>query len=119
MNKIFDIKTSKSNSVNQVFGLATDTYNGQMDKKEQVNDDDDEICLFEKILRFQTIFGQTYGGSTCYFGNSKSRLKLKRLLLVIYELIIIVFVSIYYLYYFNKNDYIFELNVKRPAMKMI
>ena len=119
MNKIFNLETGKSIPINQVFELATNTFNGEIDKKQVNGDDDYEICLFEKILRFQAIFGQTYGGSTCYFGNSKSRLKLKRLLLVIYELIIIIFVSIYYLYYFNQNDHIFELNVKRPAMKMI
>ena len=120
MNKIFDLETGKSIPINQVFRLATDTCNGQLDKKEEVNcDNDNEICLFEKILGFQAIFGQTYGGSVCYFGNSKSRLKLKRFLLVIYELIITIFVSIYYLYYFNQNDHIFELNVKKPAMKMI
>ena len=27
--------------------------------------------------------------------------------------------SIYYLYYFNKNEHIFKMNVKKPAMKMM
>lgn len=123
MNKIGDLENGIP--INQVLGSTTEKnghVNGKLDKENirgSKIEGDPVVCLFSKILGFQAFFGLTYGGSVCYFGNSKTGLKLRRFLLVCYELIITISMSIYYLYYFNKNEHIFKMNVKKPAMKMM
>ena len=116
MNQIVHIETDKDVYINQILGLTTDNPIDQMDNKAK---NTKSTLDFGKILRFQAIFGSTYGGSVYHFNNSQSNLKLKRSLLILYELIIIVMMSVYYLYFVNENDQIFEMNTKKPVMKMM
>ena len=97
--------------IDQVFSLTT----GQVNKPQPT---DESGCLFGKILlNLQAFCGMTYGGAICYFTNSES--KFKRYLLVLYELIVTLFMVIFYELYFNENDDMFKMNVKKPVMKMM
>ena len=116
MNKIAHIEPDKNGCINQILELTTGNPIDQMDNERK---NAKSTFDFGKILRFQAIFGLTYGGSVCYLSESQSGLKLKRSLLILYELIIIVIASVYYLYFVEENDQIFEMNTKKPVMKMM
>lgn len=116
MNKIAHIETDKDVYINQILKSTTGNPMDQMDNKVK---NTKSTFHFGKILIFQAFFGLTYGGSVCNFSNSQPNLKLKRSLLILYELTIIVMVSVYYLYFVDENDQIFEMNTKKPVMKMM
>lgn len=113
------IETEESISNNEISEMTNDNNNPQ----NQIENKEETEKLFLNITKmfliFQVIFGLTYGGSICtYISNSQSSLKFKRFLLILYELILSMIISVNYLF-FNQSDQMFEMNAKKPAMKIL
>lgn len=108
MDKINDPEKGKDNPINQKLISASINLSDELSEEE----DKEKSCLFFKIIKFQTIFGVTYGLS-----QQKLESKTKKYLLIFYELIILFGMSNYYIFYLNQNDdFISKFNTKTFAV---
>ena len=95
MDKINDPQKGKDNSINKKLISTSINLSNELSEEE----DKETSCLFLKMIKFQTIFGVTYGLS-----EQKLESKSKKWLLIFYELIILFGMSNYYIFYLNQND---------------